>query len=518
MKKIVSFFFLLVISLSFAPAAYSASLSFSPSSGQYEVGKNFSVTFLANTDGKVMNASSGTITFSPNILEVVSVTKSGSIFSLWVQEPTFSNASGTINFEGVVLNPGFSGNSGKLLTVTFKPKTTGTAQVKFSSGSILANDGLGTNIASTLSTANYTIAASAVPTPEKPKEDTGSAPKITSTTHPDQNAWYNITTANFAWNLPSDALETKILIGRNENNTPTVSYDPPISSKAIEDLGEGTYYLAVQIRTPKGWSAVGRYKINIDKTAPQNFAVVTEIGDDDQPLLSFETDDLDSGFSHYEIKIGDGDIVRIDDRVVSKYPLPLIYNGEQNVVVTAFDKAGNSAPSNISIVFPRASITKPIITSAPETIEQGKIMSIQGTAVAGTELTLSVARKGEVVFTENTLVDENGNFNFMIPVQFSLGYHTVVVSTTSGDTTLQSNPVAVKVVPSPLLQFAITFVSYLGVAILVVVGLASFIKIILYFTSDLRRTVLFLGNKKVENKELGPKRISSPLKNPKKFL
>lgn len=518
MRKIVSFFSLFIVFLSLAPEAYSASLSFSPSSGQYEVGKNFSVSFLANTDGKVMNASSGIITFSPNILEVVSVSKTGSIFSLWVQEPTFSNTSGTINFEGVVLNPGFSGNGGKLLTVTFKPKTSGTAQIKFNSGSILANDGLGTNIASTLGSANYTINTLLVPVEEKQKEDAVLAPKITSTTHPDQNTWYNLVSADFEWKLPSDALETKILIGRNENNTPTVSYIPPIASKTIEDLGEGTYYLAVQIRTPKGWSSVGRYKINIDTIAPQNFVVTQEIGESDQPLLSFETDDLDSGFSHYEMKIGDGEIVRIDERVVSKYPLPLIYDGEQYVVVTAFDKAGNSTTSNISVTFPKASITKPIITSAPETVEQDTILSIEGAAVPGLELTLSVARKGEVVFTENGIVDENGKFNFMIPAQFSLGYHTIVVSATSGDTTLQSNPVAVKVVPSPLLQFAITFVSYLGIAILVVVGLASFIKIILYFTSDIKRTALFLGNTKEGKIESKPKKISSPLKNSKKFL
>lgn len=517
MKKIVSFFFLLVISLSFAPAAYSASLSFSPSSGQYEVGKNFSVTFLANTDGKTMNASSGTITFPTSNLEVVSISKTGSIFSLWVQEPTFSNASGTINFEGVVLNPGFSGNGGKLLTVTFKPKTAGSAQVKFNTGSILANDGLGTNIASTLSTANYTFVVGEAPVPETPSIES-SAPKITSTTHPDQDAWYNSTNATFDWKLPNGALETKILIGRNDSSTPTVSYIPPISTKTVEDLKEGTYYFSLQIRTASGWSPVGRFKVNIDTVRPADFTIISDTSEAGQPLLSFETSDAESGFSHYEMKIGDGEIVRIDNQIVSKYPLPLIYDGEQDIVVTAFDKAGNSTTSNISVTFPKASITKPIITSAPETVEQDTILSIEGTAVPGLELILSVARKGEVVFTEKGFVDEGGKFNFMIPAQFSLGYHTVVVSATSGDTTLQSNPVAVKVVPSPLLQFAITFVSYLGVAILVVVGLASFIKIILYFTSDLRRTVLFLGNKKVENKELGPKRISSPLKNPKKFL
>lgn len=501
----------MILMLSSAPTAHSASLGMSPSSGQYQVGKNFTVNFLANTDGQIMNASSGVITFPTNNLEVVSISKTGSIFSLWVQEPSFSNSAGTINFEGVVLNPGYSGNGGKLLSVTFRPKSPGTAQVKFSSGSILANDGLGTNIASTLSSGNFTITEAFVePKPETPKPVNNNAPVISSETHPDQNGWYNKTTAIFNWELPQGALETKLLIGRNQNSTPTVSYIPPVSTKTIEDLGEGTYYFSVQTRTTAGWSSVGRFKLNIDTKPPQDFDVSVN-NEDTSPKLTFITDDIDSGFSHYEIKIGGGEIIRIDEQEVINYELPPIYSGEQNIAIIAFDKAGNQTIREVIVSFGEALITKPIITEYPEEIEQGKIITIQGSGTPDNKLLLTLTRKGNVVYTEEGIVDGDGRFSFAIGSHLDLGYHTAFVQAYNEDTKLQSNPVAFKVEPSQLLGFAISFVSYLGIAILVVIGIASFIKIILYFTNDLKRTARFLKHHKEEGeKDKAVKPITSP--------
>lgn len=499
MKKIISLLCIVFLFWGIVPYAYSASLSFSPSSGQYQVGKNFSVTFLANTDGQTMNASSGTITFPTNTLEVVSLSKTGSIFSLWVQEPTFSNTSGTINFEGVVLNPGYSGSNGKLLTVTFRPKATGTAQIKFGSGSILANDGSGTNIANTLNTANLTIinpVNEPKPEPETPK--ISSALALTSKTHPNQNSWYNLTTATFDWELPKGTLETRLLLGRNKDGIPTVSYIPPVSTKTVEDLEEGVYYFSAQARTSEGWSSVSRFKLNIDVTPPENFDVIID-DSDGVPTFTFETIDELSGISHYEIQVGNDYKVKIDKEKVSDYEIQGAPSGKQNVLVTAFDKAGNTATSKlVSAVFLGVTVTKPVITEYPETIEQGQIITIQGKGVMESDVVLTVLRKGKTVFTQEGKVDNEGNFSFVVGSHFRLGYHTVVVQSQDGE--VASNPIAIKIVPAKLLGFAIAFVSYLGIAILIVVGLALFIKIILFFTKNIRRNLYFAK----ENKEKVP--------------
>ncbi len=514
MKKIFFIFSIVLFFLSSAHITYSASLGVSPGSGQYQVGKNFTVNFFVNTDGQVMNASSGVISFPANNLEVVSLSKAGSIFSLWVQEPTFSNTAGTINFEGVVLNPGYSGKDGKILSVTFKPKAGGSGQIKFISGSILANDGLGTNIANTLSAGNFTF-IEAVPDlkPEQSPVQTN-APVITSTTHQDQDSWYNQTTAVFNWVLAPGVLETKLLIGRNENSTPTVSYIPPIATKTIEDLGEGTYYFSVQTRTSAGWSSVGRFKLNIDTTAPVSF----EIKEDEEaqvPTVSFETDDLDSGFSHYELTIADGEPIRIDERVVSPYVLPVEYAGIQTVLVTAYDKAGNSTESSLEIDFGTPAQTKPLITEYPEQIEQGKPLTISGTGTPGNVVEFTLLRRTSVVWTETGLVEADGTFSFSVPSKLALGYHMAVVSSVVDDTRINSKPVSIEVVPVPLLGFALTFVSYLGIGVLVVAGLASFIKIVLYFGNDLRRTLSFLNGKGGKNTSQKTKEVRSPLKTTK---
>ena len=104
-----------------------------------------------------MNAASGAISFPPDKLEVISLSKTGSIFTLWVQEPLFSNSSGAVNFEGIALNPGFTGIGGKLITVNFKAKAAGAAVLNFSSGSVLANDGKGTNILANLGSAQFSL-------------------------------------------------------------------------------------------------------------------------------------------------------------------------------------------------------------------------------------------------------------------------------------------------------------------------------------------------------------------------
>src|SRR3990167_7780133 len=190
--------------------AEAAALYFSPSSGTQVINSTFSVNVYVSSADKAMNAASGTVSFPPDKLEVASLSKNSSIMTLWVQEPSFSNSAGTINFEGIVMNPGFTGSSGKILTLTFKVKAMGEAGLVFASGMVLANDGAGTNILTGLGSANYNLGVPEVqavePAPpkaaEKEAETTAeiapaagkaavpAAPIVASPTHPDQEKWY----------------------------------------------------------------------------------------------------------------------------------------------------------------------------------------------------------------------------------------------------------------------------------------------------------------------------------------
>lgn len=123
-----------------------ATISLLPASQNSSVDSIITVNVNVSSIDQSMNAISGVIVFPNNMLSLSSVSKTGSIVDFWAVEPNFSNDSGVINFEGVLLPPGFSGKTGKILSLNFKAKKVGNANVDFNSSSILAADGLGTNI------------------------------------------------------------------------------------------------------------------------------------------------------------------------------------------------------------------------------------------------------------------------------------------------------------------------------------------------------------------------------------
>jgi hypothetical protein len=142
-----------------------ATLYLSPAASTYEVGDTFSVRMLVNTVGsESMNAVSASVLFPADKLQLNSISKSNTIVSFWAEEPSYSNQNGSASLEGVVLNPGFQGSQGTIVTLNFKVKAIGRAQLVISSASVLANDGQGTNILTSASGSDIQL----VPTSEKP--------------------------------------------------------------------------------------------------------------------------------------------------------------------------------------------------------------------------------------------------------------------------------------------------------------------------------------------------------------
>ena len=167
MKKVFLLLILLILSLRVASPLHgaSASLYLSPSSGTYTVGNKFSIQVKVNSGGVAINTADGNLIFDPDKLEVVSISKTGSIFTLWVQNPVFSNSAGTIEFAGGKPSPGFTGASGTIITITFRGKTSGRANLSFASGSVLADDGIGTNILVKMGSGSYELSGEGIPPP-----------------------------------------------------------------------------------------------------------------------------------------------------------------------------------------------------------------------------------------------------------------------------------------------------------------------------------------------------------------
>ena len=83
-------FFCVLFFANIAHAA-NASLYLSPESGVYTIGDEFPVSIMIDTDGKPIVAAEGNVTFNKDELEVVGVSKDGSILTQWTIEPEYSN-------------------------------------------------------------------------------------------------------------------------------------------------------------------------------------------------------------------------------------------------------------------------------------------------------------------------------------------------------------------------------------------------------------------------------------------
>jgi len=135
---------------------WAATLFILPEKGTFIIDKDFSSTVNVDTNTEI-NAAEGSIYFPVDKLEVISLSKKESIFSLWAVEPSYSNIEGTIWFGGVLPTPGFKGSEGKILTITFKPIKEGKADIKFKEGLVLANDGNGTDILKEIKSASFIL-------------------------------------------------------------------------------------------------------------------------------------------------------------------------------------------------------------------------------------------------------------------------------------------------------------------------------------------------------------------------
>jgi hypothetical protein len=390
-------------------AASAASLYLSPSSGSYQVDKTFSVSVFVSSSDQAMNAAGGAISFSADKLEIISLSKSGSIFSLWVQEPSFSNSVGTINFEGIVMNPGFTGAGGKIITINFKAKAEGQATLTFSSGSVLANDGQGTNILSSLGSAKFDIISpvSAEPTPATkepvsalatpalaaspeetapPKEsNTPAAPKVSSPTHPDQEKWYPNNNPEFDWKLSAGVNGMSIYLSQSPTSNPGPVSDGFFSSKSYKNIEDGIWYFHIRLRNGYGWGGISHYRFQVDIQPPAPFAIQFidgRITDKSQIRIAFNTTDVLSGIDYYLIEYGGKDSPKVTPAEMTadnSYTLSSLPLGRQSIKITAFDKAGNSTAATDEFTVKPAEA--PVITDYPRKLASGETLNVVGKTV-----------------------------------------------------------------------------------------------------------------------------------------
>jgi hypothetical protein len=348
--------------------AQAATLYFAPSSGGAAIGSSFSVGVYASSPDQAVNAMAGYISFPADKLSVTSVSKSGSAVTLWVQEPTYSNTSGTVSFEGLIPNPGYTGSAAKLITITFQARTTGTAALSFSSGSILANDGSGTNVLTGLGTGTWTLGDAAEeddgPVPV-PATGVPAAPGISSSSHPDPAAWYADGNPFFSWSLPSGTTGVNVLANQEPNADPGTRSDGVFRSYNYTEVEDGIWYFHARLQNEKGWGGITHFRFQIDTVAPDPFTISLldgEVTGRPDPRVSFFASDVLSGLDHYRLSINGEEIATVPAAEIladTEYVLPKLVPGEKTFMIEAVDKAGNITTSTTTFTLEARGLSVP---------------------------------------------------------------------------------------------------------------------------------------------------------------
>jgi hypothetical protein len=427
-----------------------------------------------------MNAVQGVINFSSDKLEVASVSKNSSVLSVWAQEPSYSNIDGTIQFAGIVTNPGFMGQSGKILSVVFRAKAAGQANLTITKASVLANDGEGTQILNSVSAAAFAIEVAnnnpAAPESTTPVELINSigvplAPKISSPTHPDPNGWYNNPNPKFIWDLPKDVAAVRLLYNKSSNSKPTVVYEPPISEKQLTGIKDGIWYFHVQLKNKQGWGAISHFRFQIDTVPPLQIPLKFIDGkktNNPRPTILFNTTDDLSGIAYYRIKIGDGAFFNLptDEVKSNPYTLPLQGPGMRTILVEALDKADNKVIASDD--FTVDPLNPPTISEYPQEINEGNTLIIKGMTYPNATVRIFLQKNGYTQIDHREVKsDENGNFSLIWDKKLLndvYKFWAEVIDSRGA----QSNPTdtfVVLVKQGPFWRFGSLFINYVAIII-----------------------------------------------------
>lgn len=377
---------LAVAMFGFGGLVQAASLEISPASGTYSAGQTFSTTVRLNPAGATggVNAAEATIKFDPAVLSVVSIIN-GPAFSMWPNDPAFSNSAGTVTFSGG--NPKALSAASNVITINWRAVKDGSSDISVTKGLITANDGKGTDVYQASAPAKFTITTAATPTPTIPTTpttpteggnsgdeaiifgDKPRAPEVGSQAFLDPNLWYKTKDGLFTWTTPFDVNAVAIEIAATDDNEPSKNknaiIEPPVDEFRLTPdlLVDGVQYFSIQFKNQVGWGATLNRKLQIDTTAPKPFKIVVNAGPtpDSFPTLTFAAEDEASGIDYYMLMISDQEPKKVTpEEAKLGFLLKDLENGTYTVKVTAYDKAGNTTESTEALLI-TANWTKQVV-------------------------------------------------------------------------------------------------------------------------------------------------------------
>lgn len=323
-----------------------ATVSFSPKAGSFTQGSPFEVPIMIDTHGKSVNAVELYIQFDPRKLTIVDPVGRQSVVGVWIEPPTYSNSLGTLKLVGTIPG-GITTSAGLIAKITFKGIAPGESRVTFLKKSqVLANDGLGSDVATTFGSASYGV----VPQPPE-------GPRVFSETHPFSEYWYNNHTPVLAWERDEGVSAYSFVVDDKPFTIPDNESDTTEQRVSLPDMQNGVRYFHIKAKKGSVWGGTTHFMFRLDTIPPADFTPAYERissgAVQGRVLVSFFTTDSLSGIDHYEVGVIDKaeslEVSPVFVEATSPYQLPVKTSGNVRVLVRAYDAAGNVIDKQLDI-------------------------------------------------------------------------------------------------------------------------------------------------------------------------
>lgn len=323
-----------------------ATVSFSPKAGSFTQGSLFEVPIMIDTHGKSVNAVELYIQFDPRKLTIVDPVGRQSVVGVWVEPPTYSNSQGTLKLVGTIPG-GITTGAGLIGKITFKGIAPGESRVTFLTKSqVLANDGLGSDVATNFGSASYTVTL-------QPPE----GPRVFSETHPFSEYWYNNSAPVLAWEKDEGVSAYSFVVDDKPFTIPDNESDTTEQRVSLPDTQNGVRYFHIKAKKSSMWGGTTHFMFRLDTLPPADFTPTYERissgAVQGRVLVSFFTTDSLSGIDHYEVGVIDKseslEVSPVFVVATSPYQLPVKTSGNVRVIVRAYDAAGNVTDKQIDI-------------------------------------------------------------------------------------------------------------------------------------------------------------------------
>jgi hypothetical protein len=317
---------------------YNSTMRIQPDSGVYDMGVTQHMNVVVDAGDEDINAVDFTLTFDPQAIEVDDVTLSTSS-CMYVLEQSVNQDEGSVKGSCVLSRNHDSTRSVSVAEVTLTPRARVQTNIVFDDAQthVYAEDGLGTDVLRLTQGGAYRF--------DNFSEGGLMAPVIYSPTHPNRSRWYNRTDAYITWRgMPRDSFV--YTYDTHPTTTPRLEKSTQKTSVRLRKISDGISYFHVMSLSG---GPVNHYKIQTDTVPPEVLTVQASqilVSPGDVVRFEFTAHDSLSGMQrNFYVDLGNHLFLPVGSTLY----IPFDEIGEHDIVVRAYDKAGNYTERSITI-------------------------------------------------------------------------------------------------------------------------------------------------------------------------